>query len=534
MVTALGQGQAFWVEEAFRGGLRPVMLAAPEPGPGHVLVETMFSGLSRGTESLVFRGGVPISQHQAMRCPFQEGDFPAPVKYGYAAVGRVLGGGDGLVGRPVFVLHPHQTHFIVPATAAIPLPEGLPPGRAVLAANMETAINGVWDAGIAPGDRVCVIGAGVVGLLVAALASRMPGVSVVVHDIDGGKAAPTSAIDPAPVMRPIEGGKTAPATDATPVMRPLPEGKAAPAAVADKAPVMRPIEGTKPAPGAVTDPAPVMRPIDGTAPKGAIPVAADVSQPEVHDLAPKPAAPPQPKAADAKVAAPEAQVAAAEALAAPVAAKARSAGATAPASIETRSETAGTAPVAATATETRTAVQPVHAAPALVQPLAAPAGVPVQNVAAALSQQVLDMSGGDAWIDQIARDISQTAGKDGTMRFRLAPETLGDLKVEITHSERGAHVRLNVSSEAAQQALAAAEHRLTAEARAQGVRIADTEINFTGGQSRDASAQAHAREQGQQQAQANHQPRTPRGTSANSFTSSAAAPEGRGRTDRYA
>ncbi len=377
-------------------------------------------------------------------------------------------------------------------------------------------------------------GKGTETMPVAPAKSAVADATPVMRPIDGGKAAPTSAIDPAPVMRPIEGGKTAPATDATPVMRPLPEGKAAPAAVADKAPVMRPIEGTKPAPGAVTDPAPVMRPIDGTAPKGAIPVAADVSQPEVHDLAPKPAAPPQPKAADAKVAAPEAQVAAAEALAAPVAAKARSAGATAPASIETRSETAGTAPVAATATETRTAVQPVHAAPALVQPLAAPAGVPVQNVAAALSQQVLDMSGGDAWIDQIARDISQTAGKDGTMRFRLAPETLGDLKVEITHSERGAHVRLNVSSEAAQQALAAAEHRLTAEARAQGVRIADTEINFTGGQSRDASAQAHAREQGQQQAQANHQPRTPRGTSANSFTSSAAAPEGRGRTDRYA
>ena len=184
---AVTQGQAYWVEEAFRGGLRPVTLSAPQPG--HVLVETMFGGLSRGTETLVFRGGVPVSQHRAMRCPFQEGDFPAPVKYGYSTVGRVLRGDDRLVGRSVFVLHPHQTHFVVPATAAIPLPEGLPPGRAVLAANMETAINGVWDAGIAPGDRVCVIGAGVVGLLVAGLASRIPGVSVAVHDIDGGKAA---------------------------------------------------------------------------------------------------------------------------------------------------------------------------------------------------------------------------------------------------------------------------------------------------------------------------------------------------------
>lgn len=187
MVAAVRQGQAFWVEKALRGSLRPVMLEAPEPG--HVLVATMFSGLSRGTETLVFRGGVPASQHQAMRCLFQEGEFPGPVKYGYSTVGRVVSGDESLVGRPVFVLHPHQTHFIVPATAASPLPEGLPPGRAVLAANMETALNGVWDAGIAPGDRVCVIGAGVVGLLVAALASRMPGVSVAVHDIDGAKAA---------------------------------------------------------------------------------------------------------------------------------------------------------------------------------------------------------------------------------------------------------------------------------------------------------------------------------------------------------
>lgn len=186
MVAADKEAEAFWVEEAGRGALRPVRLAIP--GPGEVLVETLFSGISRGTEALVFRGGVPVGQYQAMRCPFQEGDFPAPVKYGYSAVGRVVGGNGHLNGRAVFVLHPHQTHFVVPTAAAVPLPDALPPERAVLAANMETAINGVWDAGIAPGDRICVIGAGVVGLLVACLASRMPGVSVVVHDIDGGKA----------------------------------------------------------------------------------------------------------------------------------------------------------------------------------------------------------------------------------------------------------------------------------------------------------------------------------------------------------
>jgi threonine dehydrogenase-like Zn-dependent dehydrogenase len=129
-----------------------------------------------------------------MRCPFQEGDFPGPVKYGYAAVGRIVEGPAEMSGRTVFVLHPHQTQFVVPATAAIPLPKGLMPERAVLAANMETALNGLWDAAIMPGDRVCVIGAGVVGLLVAWLASRIPGVLLVVHDIDDGKRPVAEAL----------------------------------------------------------------------------------------------------------------------------------------------------------------------------------------------------------------------------------------------------------------------------------------------------------------------------------------------------
>ncbi len=369
----------------------------------------------------------------------------------------------------------------------------------------------------------------------------------VMRPLADGKTNPPPIADKVPVMRTIDGNKPVPGkpADPAPVMRVIDGGKSASAATADKAPVMRPIEGGKPATAKTGDPTPVMRPIDASTPAAktpppASPAALEAPQPDVPQVATTPPAPAQAKTAETKVATPEMQIAAAEAQAAPVAAKARQERAAAPAATEIRTETAtttpGTTPVAATAAETRAAVQPLHASPSLVQPLAAPAGAPVQNVAAALSQQVLDMSGGDAWIDQIARDISQTAGKDGTMRFRLAPETLGDLKVEITHSERGAHVRLNVSSEAAQQALAAAEHKLTAEARAQGVRIAETEISFTGGQSRDASAQAHAnaREQGQQQAQANQQSRTTRGTSANSFTSSAAAPEGRGRTDRYA
>ncbi len=163
-----------------RSGSRPgrKALFAPSicrrPGPSDVVVETLFSGISRGTETLVFQHRVPPSQYAAMRCPFQEGEFPAPVKYGYSAVGRVVDGPDELLDRIVFVLHPHQTRFVVPASAAVPIPPEVPPGRAVLAANMETALNGLWDAEVMAGDRVCVIGAGVVGLLTGWLASAPP------------------------------------------------------------------------------------------------------------------------------------------------------------------------------------------------------------------------------------------------------------------------------------------------------------------------------------------------------------------------
>lgn len=186
------QARGFWVVEPGRGEIRSSRLTVP--GPGDVLVETLSSGISRGTETLVFGGGVPVGQHQAMRCPFQEGEFPAPVKYGYCVVGRVAEGPGELRGRPVFALHPHQTRFVVPATAVVPIPEGVPPGRAILAANMETALNGLWDAAVGPGDRVCVIGAGVVGLLTAYLAASIPAVSLVVIDPDARKAEPARAL----------------------------------------------------------------------------------------------------------------------------------------------------------------------------------------------------------------------------------------------------------------------------------------------------------------------------------------------------
>lgn len=154
-----------------------------------VLVRTLYSGISRGTESLIFRGQVPESEFERMRGPHMEGRFPFPVKYGYAAVGRVEAGPAVLRDKVVFALHPHQDRFILPADQVTPLPETLPPRRAVLAANMETALNIVWDAGIQPGDRVAVFGAGVVGALVAYLSSRIVGTQTILVDRDAKRQA---------------------------------------------------------------------------------------------------------------------------------------------------------------------------------------------------------------------------------------------------------------------------------------------------------------------------------------------------------
>ena len=179
------EGRAFWIEAAGQGALRP---APVDPAPGDVVVATRVSGISRGTEALVFRGGVPAAEHGRMRAPLQAGDFPFPVKYGYAAVGEVVAGPPGLAGRLVFVLHPHQDRFAAPAAMAVPLPQGVPPRRAALAANAETALNVVWDAGVGPGDRVAVIGAGVVGALAGWIAAGIPGTKVTLVDVNPERA----------------------------------------------------------------------------------------------------------------------------------------------------------------------------------------------------------------------------------------------------------------------------------------------------------------------------------------------------------
>jgi len=178
--------RAFWSLGDGSGAIREEPL--PEPGPGEVLVRMLASGISRGTESLVFSGRVPASEWQRMRCTHQQGEFPGPVKYGYCAVGQVESGPAELIGRRVFCLHPHQDRFVVPAEAVHVLPEAVPTARAVLAANMETALNAIWDLGPRIGDRMAVVGAGVVGALVAALAARIPGVDVQLVDPDRRRA----------------------------------------------------------------------------------------------------------------------------------------------------------------------------------------------------------------------------------------------------------------------------------------------------------------------------------------------------------
>jgi threonine dehydrogenase-like Zn-dependent dehydrogenase len=179
--------QAFWLRSPGRGEIRPVTL--PEPGPGDVVVRTVRSAVSRGTETLVFRGGVPEGQYAAMRAPFQEGDFPGPVKYGYLSVGDVEQGPPELRGRTVFCLYPHQTAYVVPAGAVTVVPEDVPPARAVLAGTVETAVNALWDAAPLLGDRVTVVGAGMVGCCVARLLSRYPALQVTLVDVDPGRAA---------------------------------------------------------------------------------------------------------------------------------------------------------------------------------------------------------------------------------------------------------------------------------------------------------------------------------------------------------
>ncbi|KQS74393.1 dehydrogenase [Rhizobium sp. Leaf384] len=179
--------RALWFPE--RGACHIREEALPDLGSDDVLVRSLYSGISRGTEATVFQGLVPRSEYDRMRAPFMAGDFPFPVKYGYCSVGEVIEGGTMHRGTRVFCLYPHQDCFIVPQTALVLLPPDLSPGRAVLAANMETALNILWDAEVRPGDRVAVFGAGVVGALTAYLATGIPGTETQLIDTNPERAA---------------------------------------------------------------------------------------------------------------------------------------------------------------------------------------------------------------------------------------------------------------------------------------------------------------------------------------------------------
>jgi threonine dehydrogenase-like Zn-dependent dehydrogenase len=188
----MAEARAFWTVAPGEGELRSESL--PEPGRDEILVKALASGISRGTETTVFLGRVPASQHRVMRAPHQAGEFTFPVKYGYSSVGIVATGPDDWRGRRVFCLYPHQDRYVVPRRAVISVPAAVSDERAVLAANMETVVNALWDAAPRIGDRVAVVGAGVIGALAAALAARIPGAEVQLVDVNPDKAEVASAL----------------------------------------------------------------------------------------------------------------------------------------------------------------------------------------------------------------------------------------------------------------------------------------------------------------------------------------------------
>ncbi len=191
-VKAKAAAQALWYTAPGKAELRQTAL--PASNSSQVLVKTLFSGLSRGTERLVFEGKVPASEYERMRLPTQEGEFSFPVKYGYAAVGRVEEGPANLKGKTIFALFPHQDRFVIPAEAAVVVPDNVPARRAVLAANLETALNILWDGHAGPADRIVIIGGGLIGLLTATLAAGLPGAEVTVVDKDKSRAKLTEKI----------------------------------------------------------------------------------------------------------------------------------------------------------------------------------------------------------------------------------------------------------------------------------------------------------------------------------------------------
>lgn len=184
--------QALWYVAPGEAELRPATIG--DLRPGDALVRSLYSGLSRGTERLIFEGKVPEMEWSRMKAPAQEGEFPFPVKYGYSAVGVAEEGPAEIKGKNVFALYPHQDRFVIPAERAFIIPDNVPPRRATLAANMETALNILWDGNAQPADKIVIVGGGIVGMLVASLASRLPGADVTLIDIEASREAITKKL----------------------------------------------------------------------------------------------------------------------------------------------------------------------------------------------------------------------------------------------------------------------------------------------------------------------------------------------------
>lgn len=188
MIENVGAGttaRALWITESGKSEMRSQQL--PPRQNEQLLVRAAYGAVSRGTESLVFHGAVPASMLESMRCPHQEGELSLPVKYGYCSVGEVIEGAADWLGQRVFCLHPHQDYYLVSQTAVSRIPANVPSARAVLAANMETAINALWDAEPTVGCRATIIGAGAVGLLLGRLLSQIPGVDLELVDTSADK-----------------------------------------------------------------------------------------------------------------------------------------------------------------------------------------------------------------------------------------------------------------------------------------------------------------------------------------------------------
>lgn len=180
--------RALWFQRPRHAALRDEAL--PRRPEGCSLVRSHFSAVSPGTERLVFAGDVPEALRGEMRVPYMAGDFGFPLKYGYSLVGRVEASGDAaLLGRLVHLMHPHQECAIARDEDLFAIPEGVPAARATLAANLETAVNAIWDSGVAIGSRCLVVGFGVLGSLIARLLAAMAGTIVVVCDKDAAQRA---------------------------------------------------------------------------------------------------------------------------------------------------------------------------------------------------------------------------------------------------------------------------------------------------------------------------------------------------------